>query len=179
MRITPINRWKTCFILSLIGCFVMSSPVAISKASANKTASYKAKDFTLKVRSGGNIRLAELRGQVVLLNFWASWCGPCRQEMPLLNSLYQRYETAGFTLLGVNVESEPSAAEKVLKEIPVNYPILFDSDSHVSELYEVSAMPSSVLIDCDGRVQYVHRGYKPGDEQLIRKQIKKLIRSCK
>jgi len=139
----------------------------------------KAHDFTLKSNSGKNIRLADLRGQVVMLNFWASWCGPCRQEMPLLDELYSRYSGAGFTLLGVNVEADPKEADMLLKEIPVSFPILYDTTSKVSEQYKVSAMPSSVLIDCDGNMSYLHLGYKPGDEKEYQKRIKGLLRQCR
>jgi peroxiredoxin len=135
-----------------------------------------APDFTLKSNGGDNIKLSELRGQVVMINFWASWCGPCRQEMPLLDQLYQRYQPMGFTLLGVNVEEDSSAANKVLKEIPVTFPILYDTRNKVSENYQVKAMPSTVLIDRDGKMRFLHKGYKPGYEQEYQQQIRELIR---
>lgn len=135
-----------------------------------------APDFTLKSRSGENIKLSELRGQVVMINFWASWCGPCRQEMPILDQLYQRYEPMGFTLLGVNVEEDSAAAEKVLREIPVSFPVLYDSKNQVSENYQVRAMPSTFLIDRDGKVRYLHKGYKPGYEEDYQQQVRELIR---
>jgi len=135
-----------------------------------------APDFTLKSRSGENIKLSELRGQVVMINFWASWCGPCRQEMPLLDQLYQRYQPMGFTLLGVNVEEDGTAADKVLKEIPVSFPVLYDSKNQVSERYQVSAMPSTFLIDRDGQVRYLHKGYQPGYEETYQQQIRELVR---
>lgn len=135
-----------------------------------------APDFTLKSRDGKNIRLSDLRGQVVMLNFWASWCGPCRQEMPLLDELYKRYGKAGFVLLGVNVEQDSSLGEKYLKDTPVSFPILWDPSSQVSQAYHVDAMPSTVMIDRDGNMRYLHRGYKPGYEKQYKKQIKELIR---
>lgn len=138
-----------------------------------------AKDFTLKSNKGKNVQLSDLRGRVVMLNFWASWCGPCRQEMPLLDKLSQRYEPAGFTLLGVNVEADQEAADALLKEIPVSFPVLYDPTSKVSKAYKVEAMPSTVMIDCDGNLNYLHRGYVPGDEKIYQKKIKELIRSCK
>ncbi len=135
-----------------------------------------APDFTLKSRGGENIKLSELRGQVVMINFWASWCGPCRQEMPLLDQLYQRYQPMGFTLLGVNVEEDSRAADKVLSQIPVSFPILYDNKNQVSETYDVSAMPSTVLIDRDGKVRYLHKGYLPGYEEDYQQQIRELVR---
>jgi peroxiredoxin len=135
-----------------------------------------APDFTLKSHSGENLKLSELRGEVVMVNFWASWCGPCRQEMPLLDQLYQRYKPMGFTLLGVNVEENTAAAKKMLKEAPVSFPILFDRKNQVSELYQVKAMPSTFLVDRDGKLRYLHKGYKPGYENDYQSQIRELIR---
>ena len=135
-----------------------------------------APNFTLKSSSGKNIKLSELRGQVVLLNFWASWCGPCRQEMPLLDDLHKRYSKLGFTVLGVNVEEDSSKAKNMLRSIPVTFPILFDTNNTVSKAYNVSAMPSTVMIDRDGNMRYLHKGYKPGDEKTYAKWAKKLIR---
>lgn len=136
----------------------------------------KAPDFTLRSNSGKNIKLSEYRGQVILLNFWASWCGPCRQEMPLLNAIQKRYGKLGFTVLGVNVEEDSDQARAMLREIPVDFPILFDTTNKASKLYNVSAMPSTVLIDRDGNMRYLHKGYKPGDEAKYKKWIKKLVR---
>ena len=148
---------------------------AVSSAAASAPSGL-APDFTLKSRDGSNIKLSELRGQVVMVNFWASWCGPCRQEMPLLEQLYQRYQPMGFTLLGVNVEEDSAAANKVLKEIPVSFPILYDNQNSVSENYQVRAMPSTFLIDRDGNIRYLHKGYQPGYEQDYQQQIRELVR---
>jgi peroxiredoxin len=145
-------------------------------ANASGALSGIAPDFTLPSNQGENIRLAEQRGKVVMINFWASWCGPCRQEMPLLENLYQHYQRAGFTILGVNVEPNPAAANKVLDDITISFPVLYDTENTVSRLYNVEAMPSTVLIDRDGNLRYLHRGYKPGYEESYREQIKKLIR---
>ncbi len=135
-----------------------------------------APDFTLKSESGENLRLSDLRGEVVMINFWASWCGPCRQEMPLLNELYTQYKPLGFTILGVNVEENSQKAKDLLKNIPVTFPVLFDNESKVSKLYDVVAMPSTVLVDRDGNMRYIHHGYKPGFEEQYQDQIRALIR---
>ena len=135
-----------------------------------------APDFTLKSRDGTNIKLSELRGQVVMLNFWASWCGPCRQEMPILEKIYQKYEPLGFTLLGVNVEEDSKEALHYLKTVEVSFPILFDNENSTSQLYDVIAMPSTVMIDRDGNMRYIHKGYVPGVEQDYMKQVRALVR---
>lgn len=135
-----------------------------------------APDFTLKSASGENVRLAEQRGKVVMLNFWASWCGPCRKEMPLLDDLYQRYSKAGFMFYGINVEQDSAAAKKLLEELGVSLPVLFDPESKASRLYNIDAMPTTVVIDKSGEIRYVNRGYKAGDENKYRDQVRELIR---
>jgi peroxiredoxin len=135
-----------------------------------------APDFTLKSATGENLRLSDLRGEVVMINFWASWCGPCRQEMPLLDELYSQYKPMGFTILGVNVEADASKARKMLQDNPVDFPVLFDSQSEVSKLYNIVAMPSTILVDRDGNMRYLHRGYKPGFEDAYQQQVRTLIR---
>lgn len=154
----------------------ISAVFSISTLAETKKMSGAAPDFTLKSRSGENLRLKEFQGQVVMLNFWASWCGPCRQEMPLLDELYKRYSRAGFTILGVNVDSSPAEANRYLKKIDVSFPVLYDTKSQVSKLFDVSAMPSTVMIDRSGNMRYLHKSYVPGDEAKYRQYIRELIR---
>lgn len=135
-----------------------------------------APDFTLKSLSGKNLKLSEMRGEVIMINFWASWCGPCRQEMPILEKIYQKYQPLGFTLLGVNVEEDINDAKDYLKDVEVSFPILFDNTNKVSQLYEIIAMPSTILIDRDGNMRFLHQGYKPGVEDEYVNYIKTLLK---
>lgn len=135
-----------------------------------------APDFTLPGRDGKPVRLSQLKGQVVMVNFWASWCGPCRQEFPVLDQLYRKYKPMGFTLLGVNVESETELAQKFLAQTPASFPILFDRQNATSKLYGVSAMPTTLMIDRRGNVRWLHRAYKPGDENLYLDAVRGLLR---
>ena len=151
------------------------APAAALPAPAASSGS-PAAAFQLPAAVGDPVSLADLKGQVVLINFWASWCGPCRQEMPVLDQLYRKYKPAGFTLLGVNVEPKSADALGFLKATPVSFPILFDTQSKVSTLYEVAGMPSTVIVDRKGTVRYVHQGYKPGDESQYQDQIRSLLR---
>ena len=135
-----------------------------------------APDFTLRTMGGPNLRLQEQRGQVVLVNFWATWCGPCRQEIPHLNKLYDKYRASGFVLLGVNIDEDAKLASDLATKLGVKFPVLLDTDKKVSRLYDMSAMPATVVIDRDGRVRYVHRGYRDGYEQTYDQQIRGLLK---
>jgi len=135
-----------------------------------------APDFALKSSTGENLRLSEYRGDVVMINFWATWCGPCRQEMPLLDELYSRYQRVGFNLLGVNIDDDSNRAMNMIEELGVNFPVLFDARKEVSKLYEVEAMPVTVIVDREGTVRYIHHGYKPGYEDKYLDQIRSLLR---
>ncbi|MFQ5936520.1 MAG: TlpA family protein disulfide reductase [Acidiferrobacterales bacterium] len=135
-----------------------------------------APNFALKSVKGKNLRLSEFRGEVVMINFWATWCGPCRQEMPVLDELYRRYHPIGFALLGVNIDDHTGRASKMARRLGVSYPILFDAQKAVSRLYDVNAMPTTVMLDRDGRVRYVHRGYLPGFEKRYQAQIRELLK---
>jgi thiol-disulfide isomerase/thioredoxin len=132
--------------------------------------------FTLASRAGGEVSLADLKGQVVMINFWASWCGPCRQEFPALDQIYAKYKPMGFMLVAINVESEKADAERFLATTPASFPILYDPDGTVSGNYGVSAMPTTVLVDRQGRVRWLHRAYKPGDEAKYIEQIRAALR---
>jgi thiol-disulfide isomerase/thioredoxin len=136
-----------------------------------------APDFALRSMQGPSMRLSEHLGEVVVINFWATWCGPCRQEMPLLENIYKKYKPMGFTLVGVNVEPDAKGAEAWLsKQKPVSFPIAFDTDSKVSKMYKVAGMPSTVFVDRKGNIRVMHKGYKPGDEDFYLTQIRSMLK---
>src|SRR5579884_4076693 len=138
------NPSRAALIAAAAASLLLALPVLAGGESG------PAPDFSLPARSGKTLSLDQFKGQVVMINFWASWCGPCRQEMPLLDDIYRKYGKMGFTLIGVNVEPDRKSAEAWLKQTPVSFPILFDADSKVSSLYNVSGMPTTVFIDRKG-----------------------------
>jgi len=152
--------------------------VCASAALAASSTSGPAPGFQLSGRGGKTIDLAQYKGQVVMINFWATWCGPCRQEMPLLQDIYTKYKPMGFTLIGVNVEPSTGDPEGWLSKLPkpVTFPVAFDVDSKVSKLYKVAGMPTTVFIDRKGNVREVHKSYRPGDENLYLTQIRALLK---
>ncbi|HTQ37304.1 MAG TPA: TlpA disulfide reductase family protein [Steroidobacteraceae bacterium] len=140
------------------------------------TPSGPAPQFQLQSIAGAPVSLGQFKGQVVMINFWASWCGPCRKEMPILDKLYAKYKPMGFTMIGVNVEPDSKDALQWLKATPVTFPILFDTKSEVSKAYQVTGMPSTVIVDRKGNLRWLHSGYKPGDENEYLDQIRALVR---
>src|SRR5579871_4151868 len=156
---------------------VMATVVIASTAFAGSgDAAGPAPAFTLTALAGGQETLSQFKGQVVLVNFWATWCGPCQQEMPLLDQMYKKYKPAGFTLIGINVDKEAPPVKELLARKPVSFPVLLDPANQVSKAYHVNEMPSTVIIDRKGQIRYVHRGYKPGDENEYQDRIRQLIR---
>jgi peroxiredoxin len=155
---------------------LLLAAVTALTAAAPLAPTAQAPDFTLRTLDGQKLRLGEQRGRVVLVNFWATWCGPCRQEMPHLNKLYEKYKSSGFVLLGVNVDDDTAQAAGVASKLGVTFPVLPDADKRVSRQYDLNAMPSTVLIDRDGRVRYLHRGYQNGFENTYDKQIRELLK---
>jgi peroxiredoxin len=150
--------------------------LALSLLALGAQAASPAPDFTLKTTAGPNLRLAEQRGQVVMVNFWATWCAPCRQEMPHLNALYDKYRSAGFVLLGVNVDDDPVKATAEAAKWGIRFPVLLDPTKSVGKAYALSAMPTTVVIDRDGRVRHVHQGYRNGVEQVYEQQVRALVK---
>ncbi len=167
-------------IRSLAALATFSAALALASlplaAAATPVANATAPDFTLRSADGRNVRLDELRGQVVLVNFWATWCGPCREEMPRLDTLYQKYHKSGFVLLGVNVDDDPHTALATAAKLGVSFPVLLDTDKKVSKLYDLNTMPSTIVIDRDGKVRFLHRGYRAGTEGDYEQQIRGLLK---
>lgn len=155
---------------------LLSLAFLATAAQAAVTPQAAAPDFTLRSAEGRNLRLAEQRGQVVLVNFWASWCGPCKVEMPHLNKLYDKYRASGFTLLAVNIDDDARVGSATAQRWGLKFPVLLDADKSVSRLYDLGSMPATVLIDRDGKVRYLHRGYRDGVEDTYERQIRELVK---
>ncbi len=135
-----------------------------------------APDFTLRSLDGPNVRLREQRGQVLLINFWASWCGPCRDELPRLDALDRKYGAAGFRVLGINIDDDPQRAQGSAQGLALHFPLLLDTDKAVSRRYSLGTMPSTLIIDRDGRVRYIHLGYRDGYERTYERHVLELLK---
>jgi peroxiredoxin len=145
-------------------------------ANAAEPSAAPAPDFVLKSLSGENLRLSEYRGDVVLLNFWATWCGECRTQLAELGAWHERYRGAGLRLLAINLDRDQSDAERQAEDLGLPFPILFDTDLAVSRLYDVKSMPVSVLIDRNGVVREVVRGFRRTREENGLDRVRDLLR---
>ena len=107
-------------------------------------------DFTVKDLAGKPVSLSDFRGQVVLVNFWATWCSPCKEEMPILDAYYRQHQPQGFLLLGINVSDRPEEAAAFVKQHGYSYPILFDPPGNVLLDLGIQGLPASLLVDREG-----------------------------
>lgn len=153
-------------------CLGLAAFASTAKVEPNAPAP----DFTLRQIDGPNLRLGEQRGRVVMVNFWATWCGPCRVELPHLQRLSDKYRASGFMLLAVNIDEDPAAARALAGKLGLKFPVLLDTDRRVVGAYDLNAMPATVLIDKDGRVRQVHRGYREGVESTYEQRVRELLK---
>lgn len=123
----------------------------------------------------GEQSLAALRGQVVLVDFWASWCGPCAQSFPWLGTLQEKLQAQGFTVLAVNVDKQRKKADAFLAQHPASFLVAFDPQGTVAAAYGLPGMPSSYLIDRAGILRRAHTGFRPEETQELEEQIRALL----
>jgi peroxiredoxin len=128
-----------------------------------------------RLDGSGEIKLGDLRGKIVFLDFWASWCGPCQKSMPEFDAMAKQLPADRFALIGVNVDKDVGAAKKALAKRPVSYTILSDPSGTLPGRYGVETMPMAYLIDGDGAIRYVHKGFRDGDIEKLRQHIDKLL----
>lgn len=135
-----------------------------------------APDFTLPDSANKSVSLASLRGQFVYVDFWASWCGPCRQSFPWMNQLSRRARKASLQVVAINVDENRGDAAAFLRQLPASFTVLYDPAGHVAASYQLPGMPTSFLIGPDGRVRWTHIGFRPGDGQSIEAMILREMR---
>lgn len=121
--------------------------------------------------STGPVSLAQWQGKLVYLDFWASWCGPCRQSFPWMNDMQARYGERGLQVVAVNLDARRGDSEKFLAQVPASFPVAFDPNGETARRYAIKGMPSSVLIGPDGRVVRVHEGFRPEQRQALEAAI--------
>jgi cytochrome c biogenesis protein CcmG/thiol:disulfide interchange protein DsbE len=122
-----------------------------------------------------SVSFAATRGDVVYVDFWASWCGPCRQSMPLLESMQQKYGKRGFRVIGVNKDVSVADAQRFLRQVPVGFTLVHDGGDKLAQAFDVKAMPSGYLVDRRGVVRFVHRGFTSASEAALEREVTTLL----
>jgi peroxiredoxin len=162
-------------IRALTSLLLFSILAAAASASPTSLIGQPAPDFALRTLSGENLRLSEHLGEVVIINFWATWSGPSRQEMPLLDDIQAKYRRAGLVLLSVNLDEDESRAEEFARTLKISYPVLIDAKKEVAKAFQVGTMPATVLVDRSGVIRYVSDGYKSGYEKRYTDKLRELL----
>jgi cytochrome c biogenesis protein CcmG, thiol:disulfide interchange protein DsbE len=131
--------------------------------------------FTLQTAAGDTVSLERLRGKVVYVDFWASWCGPCRRSFPWMNEMHGKYGSKGFAIVAVNVDKKRADAERFLSQVPAEFTVVYDMPGATPAAYAVKGMPSSYLIDAAGRIVAVEQGFRDERAAELEAQVRGMI----
>ena len=134
-----------------------------------------APSFSLPTARGDSVSLDPLRGRVVYVDFWASWCGPCRRSFPWMNAMQARYGNEGLTIVGINVDKRRQDAERFLSDTPASFTIVYDPQGKTPAAYDVKGMPSSYLIDRSGKIVAVEEGFHDERKDELETRIRALL----
>jgi cytochrome c biogenesis protein CcmG, thiol:disulfide interchange protein DsbE len=178
----PQTRWRIFIIILAAGMvWTIASADRSGMSTAGRVpaprAEFLAPDINLKTPTGEVIKLSDLRGQAVLINLWATWCPPCRAEMPAIQKLYEEYQDQGFTVLAINMtfQDDPLAVVPFMLENGLTFPLLLDETGQAAASYELRSLPSSYFIDREGIIQDVVVG-GPMSEALLRTRIEGILK---
>jgi cytochrome c biogenesis protein CcmG, thiol:disulfide interchange protein DsbE len=166
-RLPP--RLRACLGACAMAALAVATPVRAIDPGAPAPA------FALPDGKGDLITLEKLRGRVVYVDFWASWCGPCRQSFPWMNEMQRKYGAQGFTIVGINVDKRDADAQRFLQQVPAAFTVVYDPKGQAPAAYGVKAMPNSYLIDAQGRVAGVEYGFKEDRKADLERQIAALV----
>lgn len=166
MRISLIR-----IALAVVVIYSFISPTSTFAQSSGK---YKAPGFTLPGQNQ-TIQLSKYKGKVVYLDFWASWCEPCKRSFPWMNELQAQYGEDGFEIIAVNLDTSRKDAEEFLKQMPAQFDVAFDKSGKTADAYNLKAMPSSFLIDRQGRLVHKSLGYRVEEKKIVEKKIQQLL----
>ena len=162
----------TALFLASILCFPSLAAVGASSVAIGE----RAPDFSLRSLAGKNLRLSEYRSEVVVVNFWATWCGKCSDAMPVLNTLYEQHQDEGLQILAVGVDGETHKAIEFADAAGVSFPVLTDNEAKsVSRMYELGSMPLTLVIDREGNVRHIHKGFKKDSGARIATEVAELL----
>jgi peroxiredoxin len=157
-------------------CTALVLALLLVAGCGEQRAQSQAPDFSLPLLDGGeSVSLQDYRGQVVYLTFWASWCLPCRQEMPYLAQLLERHQGEGFEVLAINVDQEVELARAFVEEYGITFPVLYDPERSVAPTYRVPGYPTHFVIDRGGKIRYTSIGFDLNDVRAVSGEVATLI----
>jgi len=172
-------------MLVAVSLFVLGVFLVIVQGRGSKAApeirpevGYLAPDFTLPSLDGQTVRLSDFRGKkAILLNFWATWCAPCRLEMPTIDKAYQEYKSRGLEILAVSLDAgSNSVVKNFMQELKLDFPVLLDPDMEVLRLYRQFSIPATFLIDKQGIVRHRELGYRDWTDPESRRLLEAIVR---
>lgn len=170
------SSWRRRTYALVTAGFIGLTPLAIAMAETTRAAP---KCLLKQWESDAPTHLDAWRGQVIYLDFWASWCGPCAQSFPFMNVLHRDYGARGLKVLAVNMDENSQDARDFLRDHPVEFQIAADSEAQCAEAFQVKAMPSSYVIDRDGTIVLRHSGFHTGDEARLRQAVEAALTQSK
>ena len=157
-----------------LACVALACLLVATPAAAVETGQL-APAFSIPDVNGKALQLSSLRGKLVYVDFWASWCAPCRRSFPWMNAMQDKYGDKGLAIVGINVDQRKADAEKFLAQVPAKFRVVYDAQGTAPKEYAVKGMPSSVLIDPEGRVLAVHAGFRDEDRDALESAIRSAL----
>ena len=165
------------WILAVLFTLPLYSQAAAGNSVVTVEPPIPAPEWTLPAieNAEGELSLSQFKGKITYIDFWASWCGPCRLSLPALNKLHAEFDAAKVQFVAVSIDVVEEDAWDFLKRYAVDYPVVIDTESEIARMFAVDGMPSGYLLDADGRVREIHVGYKSGDEMKLAESIRNLL----
>jgi cytochrome c biogenesis protein CcmG/thiol:disulfide interchange protein DsbE len=166
----PSMRGRVLPLVPLLLLCVLAGPL-----SAGEKAAKPAPPFTLSTGKT-SVSLDSLRGRVVMVDFWASWCGPCHRSFPWMAAMHKKYADQGLTILAINLDKTQEAAAGFLADTPAPFTVLYDPSGRTADAYRVQGMPTTVLVGRDGRIRSTHIGFEPAKAAAFEALIQEALR---
>lgn len=169
--------FKSLFLSSILALSAALFIVTGSLMSNSALAAEPAPGLTLKKLDNSSFKLSDYKGDVLYVDFWATWCPPCRKSFPWMEEMHQKYSDLGFKVIAISLDTKRDVIDQFLKTMTTNFVIAHDPDGDSATQFKVKGMPSSYLIDRKGNIQIAHQGFNSKDKSKLETAIKKLIAS--